>query len=180
MKLVLKPVGDIEDKVLLFLAIQLKKVFPGTSIRISDAIPVPMVSYDSKRDQHRSSLILDEVLSYFNPEVADRILGIADVDAYSGNLNFVFGEAYVNGKAAVIYLKRLRPEFYGMSPDEGLFLQRVLKEAVHEIGHTLGLGHCEDPKCVMHFSNSIVDTDYKDYNFCERCRKLIEGALRRF
>lgn len=180
MKLSLKPVGDVEDRVLLFLAIQLKKVFYGASIKISEAIPIPISSYNSERDQYVSSLILDEVLSYFNPETEDKVLGIADVDAYSGNLNFVFGEAYVNGKAAVIYLKRLRPEFYGMGPDDGLFLQRVLKEAVHEIGHTLGLGHCEDPKCVMHFSNSIIDTDYKDYNFCEKCKKVVERALRNF
>jgi len=180
MKLILKPVGEIEDKILLFLAIQLKKIFPGTSISISEAIPIPMSSYDPGRDQHRSPLILDEIVGCFSPDVGDRILGIVDVDAYSGNLNFVFGEAYVNGRAAVIYLKRLRPEFYGMRPDEGLFLQRILKEAVHEIGHTLGLDHCENPKCVMHFSNSIIDTDYKDYNFCERCRKLIERALEKF
>ncbi len=180
MKLVLKPVGKIDDKILLFLAIQLKRVFPGISIAMSEAIPVPTSSYDSNRDQHVSSLILDEILSSFRPEIGDKVLGIADVDAYSGNLNFVFGEAYVNGRAAVIYLKRLRPEFYGMAPDEGLFLERILKEAVHEIGHTLGLGHCENPRCVMHFSNSILDTDYKDYNFCERCKRMVERALMRF
>ncbi|HIE23438.1 MAG TPA: archemetzincin [Candidatus Korarchaeota archaeon] len=180
MRLVLKPIGHIDDRILLFLTIRLKKVFSGISISISEAMPVPSSSYDPRRDQYRSSLILDEVLSYFKPGAGDKILGIADVDAYSGHLNFVFGEAYVNGRAAVIYLMRLKPEFYGMNPDEGLFLERILKEAVHEIGHTLGLGHCENSRCVMHFSNSILDTDYKEHNFCEKCKKLVEMALKRF
>ncbi|HDD68869.1 MAG TPA: archemetzincin, partial [Candidatus Korarchaeota archaeon] len=150
MRLILKPVGSVDDKVLLFLAIQLKKIFPGTSVRISDAISLPISAYNPKRGQYRSSLILEEVLSNLKPGEGDRILGVADVDAYSGSLNFVFGEAYVNGKAAIIYLERLKPEFYGMSPKEELFLERVLKEAVHEIGHTLGLSHCKNPRCVMH------------------------------
>jgi archaemetzincin len=73
-------------------------------------------------------------------------------------LNFVFGHAHINGKVATVYLQRLRQEFYGLEKNENLFLQRVLKEAVHEIGHAFGLGHCPISRCVMNFSNSISDT----------------------
>ena len=66
-------------------------------------------------------------------------------------------------------LARLRQEFYGLPPNRALFQQRVLKESVHELGHTYGVGHCLDPACVMHSANSLKDTDYKGWHFCGSC-----------
>ena len=76
----------------------------------------------------------------------------------------------MNGKVAAIYLPRLRQEFYGPEKNEQLFLQRVVKEAVHELGHAFGFDHCPMHQCVMHFSNSISDTDAKAKDFCQNCR----------
>ena len=84
-------------------------------------------------------------------------------------LNFVFGEADPENGRAVISLKRLYPSFYGQSDNEKLFQERTLKEAVYELGHTYGFPHCPDPQCVMHFSNSIADTDRKSLEFCKSC-----------
>jgi archaemetzincin len=97
------------------------------------------------------------------------ILGICNFDAYSSGLNFVFGQASLTGSVAVIYLPRLRQEFYGLGADTSIFIERVLKEATHEVGHAFGLGHCPKQSCVMHFSNSLVDTDRKAKDFCIVC-----------
>lgn len=110
---------------------------------------------------------------------ADRVLGVTEVDLYVPGLNFVFGEAQPPHGPAVISLFRLRPEFYGEPPNEELYLGRASKEAVHEVGHTLNLGHCRDPGCVMFFSNSILDTDRKNLGFCRRCRERIVAGIRR-
>jgi archaemetzincin len=98
------------------------------------------------------------------------ILGICNFDAYSSGLNFVFGQAFLTEGVAVIYLPRLRQEFYGLGADTSIFIERVLKEATHEVGHAFGLDHCPKRSCVMHFSNSLVDTDRKARDFCNICR----------
>jgi hypothetical protein len=88
-------------------------------------------------------------------------------------LNFVFGLADPSSRCAIISLARLYPEFYGQPRNPGLFKARAVKEAVHELGHLLGLGHCPDPACVMAFSNSLGDTDRKGPGFCAPCRELL-------
>jgi archaemetzincin len=97
-----------------------------------------------------------------------KILGIVDRDLYVPELNFVFGLAHTKG--AVISLTRLRQGFYDLPENESRFHQRVLIEAVHELGHTYGLGHCNNPHCVMFFSNSLTDTDRKGSKFCNNCK----------
>jgi archaemetzincin len=81
----------------------------------------------------------------------------------------------LGGRVAAMYLPRLRQELYVKKSDTNkLFEQRVIKEAVHEIGHAFGLTHCEESRCVMHFSNSLQDTDFKHYMFCKRCNEILE------
>ena len=120
-------------------------------------------AYDPKRKQYSSSKLLASL------KKSQR----ADVDLYVPRLNFVFGEADIASGTAIISLCRLRQEYYGLAPDENLFLERATKEVVHELGHTFGLGHCHNNKCVMHFSNSLADTDLKETYFCNKCRPKI-------
>jgi archaemetzincin len=127
-------------------------------------------AYNPERKQYLSSELL---ASLGKAERGERVVGVVDVDLYVPRLNFVFGEADVVSRAAIISLCRLRQEYYGLAPDEALFLERATKEIVHELGHTFGLGHCPNSRCVMHFSNSLADTDFKEAHFCSMCRPKI-------
>ena len=134
-------------------------------------------SYSAWRKQYNSSRILSNMAAVLKLP-ATRILGIVDVDLYAEGLNFVFGEAQFFGKFALISTYRLRPEIYG-EPDGSLFLARVKKEAVHELGHTFGLNHCPNPACVMHFSNTIWDTDRKMDKPCSACTQKLNRYIHR-
>jgi archaemetzincin len=134
-----------------------------------------LLLFDRQRNQWKSNDILQWLSNIYKPysKSTTKMLAICDFDAYSGSLNFVLGEAYVDGSISAIYLPRLRQEFYGLKPDESLFYQRIVKEAVHELGHAFGLNHCKNIRCVMHFSNLLSDTDIKTSHFCNACKGLI-------
>ncbi len=144
-------------------------------VTLSPIKEIPVQLFDKQRKQWNSSTILQWLSDIFKPSSnSARLLAICDFDAYSDELNFVFGEAYVDGNVSAIYLPRLRQEFYGLKPDESVFYQRLVKEAVHELGHSFGLGHCKNIKCVMHFSNSLSHTDIKTSQLCDLCKGHLE------
>jgi archaemetzincin len=171
MKIGILPVGQVDPTITLRIQESLMKVFPDTRcLVIDEQLALPEESFDKKRRQYRSSAILSEIQGYATKKKGlDRVLGVVDADIFASELNFAFGEATCPGNAALISLWRLKPEFYGVPHNAELFAERSLKEAVHELGHTLGLRHCSRSSCVMRFSNSIFDTDRKQSLFCDQC-----------
>ena len=167
--IVLIPIGEIEGAVLESLRQPLTQAF-GQETQIGDKMPLPRENYYLSRNQYLASPLLSAIPL---PDPGNRALGVVDVDIFAPGLNFVFGMADIPGRRALISLKRLRQEFYGLLQDKQLFSERTLKEAVHELGHTYGLKHCPDPICVMHFSNRLRDTDVKSWKFCPKCQQKV-------
>lgn len=125
-------------------------------------------SFDEQRKQYDAEVLLDEVCSL---EIdADKVLAVFSGDLFVSRMNFVFGLA--GGKSCLISLARLK------CADKNVFKERLVKEALHELGHTFGLQHCLNKKCVMVFSNSVSDVDFKGREFCEKCREKLEILLK--
>jgi archaemetzincin len=173
MKIILKPIGDIDKHLLEELKKGLELTFGCPVDTAPDDFNLEK-AYDSRRKQYLATKILS-ALKKSRAAKGDRVLGVVDVDLYATGLNFIFGQAETAAGTAVISLYQLRQEYYGMLPNEALLEDRAFKEAVHELGHTFGLEHCPNEKCIMHFSNSLADTDWKQAAFCSRCRpKLLK------
>lgn len=129
----------------------------------------PEAAFEPSRGQYDSSQFLELLLR--GEGTGEKVLGVTNVDLFIPVLTYVFGEAQVDGRAAVVSLHRLRNEAYGLAADDGLLAERLTKEAVHEIGHTLGLVHCVNPECVMHSSTYVEEIDLKGETFCRACRE---------
>jgi len=179
MKIAILRIGTLDMNVVSEVKNGLRLVFPEVEcVILEDTMPVPQDAYNERRQQYHSSMVLAKMHSYVPRFDVDNVLGVTEVDLYVPRLNFVFGEAECPGRVAIISLCRLKPEFYGKPTNRELFVERSVKEAVHEVGHTLGLGHCTNSECIMFFSNSIVDTDQKKLGFCEKCYPLVLKRLK--
>lgn len=151
MELSLVPVGHIKRELLELLKRHLESM--GFSVQISESLPVPEHAYNERRTQYNVHPFFELVAH------KDHALLITDVDLYTPRYNFIFGACF--GHNAVISISRLKGD---------LLEERTIKEAVHELGHVFSLDHCSNPKCVMHFSNTLADTDYKKKEFCSTCQ----------
>ncbi|MFQ6135980.1 MAG: archaemetzincin family Zn-dependent metalloprotease [Candidatus Hydrothermarchaeales archaeon] len=142
---------------------------------LNHRLEIPKEAFDETRGQYDSRYFLDKISEDIG-RASDKMVGITDADLYTQHLNFVFGQAILGGNACVVSLHRLDPEFYGQK-NSGLFVERAIKEVVHELGHCFGLRHCTKKDCVMVFSNSILEVDHKTRCFCDDCEKIVGEAI---
>ncbi len=163
--LVLLPCGFVEPKDLEVLMEAFQAM--GMKVAIAGESGVSAAALDAARRQYKA----DFFLKMAHQAPGYRVLAVTNCDLYAGDLNFVFGLAESPGRCAVISLFRLR-----VGENEETFRRRAVKEAVHEVGHTWGLSHCQNPRCVMHFSNSLEDTDRKETSWCDGCDRKLQGS----
>lgn len=161
----LLPLGNISKEILELVANVLKETY-NLKVETITSIAIPEKSYNPSRGQYLAEKILD----FLKKKFSLKIFAITNVDLYAEGLNFIFGQAELGGQVAIISTHRLNPEFYSLSPNRKLFFERIEKEAVHEVGHVLGLSHCNNKNCVMCFSNSILEVDRKLKKPCKKCR----------
>jgi len=148
----------------------------GLTCRISSGLQNPRYAYNDTRCQYNSKLIIKHLLQK-SPHDTLRLMGVTCVDLYVPILQFVFGLAQIEGQCSIISLHRLCPEFYDQPSSRDLLLARVEKTVVHELGHTFGMTHCRDRRCVMYSSTRIEDTDVKQPDFCPTCFELFQWYL---
>jgi archaemetzincin len=166
------PVGDVSGSVKRAASDVLRSVYE-CDVSIHDAQPLPSGAYDSSRDQHEAEAFI---------ELASRVgdggknVAVTAKDLYYRRRNYVFGLAYLDGDGSVVSTARLRTSTDGGYADrsgDAVFADRVRKEIVHEVGHTLGLEHCDNERCVMNFSPTVREVDQKEQFLCGTCQRQV-------
>lgn len=159
--------GDYDEKIIDELVRLVQRIFNADITLSFLKDDPPEHTYSSTRRQYNASRVVTWLLTY-RIYTESFIIGILDYDAYVEGLNFVFGIANPFYKVCAVFTKRLRTD------NALVFGDRLKKEVMHEIGHLLTLQHCHNDRCVMHFSNTVLDTDHKSWFYCEECIKKLE------
>lgn len=151
----------------------------GFSVVVLENTTIPESTFINVRSPRYRA---DKVLKYLNdikPDTCDFIMGLTTKDISttkwesngkvkqpaSRYLDWgIFGLGYRPGDASIISTFRL-----GNNPD--VALDRLQKICMHELGHNLGLSHCETYMCVMSdAAESIKTIDNEAKSLCSKCQ----------
>jgi archaemetzincin len=159
--------AEVNVEMLDDLAAELARIYQ-VSCHVHEESLAADFAHDPARGQYHSTAILRR-MEALEGDPETHILGVTALDLFIPILTFVFGEAQLGGRCALVSLHRLREEFYGLPLNQSLLWERLVKESAHELGHTLGLRHCRDWQCVMASTHDVQLLDLKSEKYCESC-----------
>lgn len=139
----------------------------------------PQDCFSSQRGQYDALGLLRKLIDG-KPKDADRVLALTSVDLFISVLTYVFGEAQLDGPTGIVSTRRLDPQAYGLPADPARLRQRLLTEAVHELGHNFGLAHCKTPGCAMHGATYVEEIDLKKPALCSLCKNMYQQYMQHY
>jgi archaemetzincin len=170
------PLGRVEEDVLLVVADSLQGIL-RVPVDVWGAMPIPEEAFMRARNQYNAMAII-RYLAENHSDSSLKVLGIMDRDICNPIITYVFGEAYMGGRAAVMSSARLGANASGEPVSREQFLDRVVKVALHEIGHTFNIPHCHTGRCVMRASNNLIELDDKLNYLCDYCEIFLSDAVK--
>ena len=166
------PFGYFEKGLLEMVAMEVEREF-SLPVKTKEGHLDLSEFYDPARRQYNGTMLLEKIDSGFASD-SDKIVGLFNVDLFIPILTYIFGQAFLNGRAGIVSIFRLSNERYGLKTDEKILVDRFRKEIIHELGHMFGLTHCYDSTCVMRSGTYVEDIDQKNHTLCSKCRSQIE------
>ncbi len=171
------PLGQIRQDVVDAIAggiyehLHLDVVFEAKSALPSDL-------FDPVRGQFRA----EDLVRYLRDQIPTSSplrLGVTEADLYAMDMDYVFSISILKQGASIVSYRRLDNTFYSLPRNDRVLYERVVKEALHELGHGIGLEHCTQP-CIMYFAHqSLMEIDTKPLRFCPECTRRLNLLLGR-
>ncbi|MHA1463397.1 MAG: hypothetical protein ACTSQ0_10045, partial [Candidatus Heimdallarchaeota archaeon] len=168
-------IGEISPSILEKLSYYIHKIFKSffNEILFIRELKIPAVMYERGiRTEHN---LLNKAFKKVNLQPTNKIysiirnlmiennfpigFGLIDLPIYSSNdesLLFLFGESNIKNRCAIVSTHNLISQHNKGSKYTLIVIERIIKEAIHEIGHLiLGFEHCLTVDCVMRFSRNV-------------------------
>ncbi len=176
-KIFISRLGAVGEEIIIMTERFVREMFGLDVVRYTP-FPEPDYAFDVRRGQYSAPLILQN-LSRVCPPDALKFLAVTEADLFIPMVTFVYGQAQLSGRMAIVSLARLSQEFYGLPANNELKTRRSRKEVAHELGHSFGLVHCRDRSCIMSLSTEIQQIDVKSEDFCPGCWAMLAEELAR-
>lgn len=174
--LCLVEMGRFTDRAVRVVAANLQALM-GIRVDMLDPRDVPREAFRERRGQYDAGIVLKHLSESSFPH-CPRVLAVTTADLCNPILTYVYGEAEMGGRIAIVSNFRLRHDGDGSEAPKDRYYERLVKVALHEVGHTFSLYHCDTPKCLMRFSPQIHDLDGLDVCFCERCEYILRKTIK--
>ena len=170
-KIILVILSQIDPQISTMLEQSLVKTF-CRPVEISYELTNLDFAYDKVRNQYMSPILLAR-LRRMKKGRGDKIIAVTDLDLYSTGYDFIYGEADMKAGVASLSINRL----IGEASDLNLNIERIIREATHEMGHLFGLGHCRDRQCVMCTCTCLAEVDAAQGGLCPDCNNELKPQL---
>ena len=174
--IIISPIGDFASDLLSPIRDEINRIY-GYPTEVLPLLHDLEFAAHPNRNQYHSTAILDQ-LAQKAPIDALKVLAITQVDLFIPILTHVYGEAQLGGKACIVSTIRLNEGHEALNTQEPFF-SRIVKEAIHELGHTFQLRHCREHTCLMHYCRNERDVDRKSDQLCRYCKILLEDEIKR-
>lgn len=165
------PLGPVDDRLLRVVA---ANVFALCHLpaRVAKGGPLPSSAYETRRRQYDAAVLLKHLDGQGAEASLQKTIAVTAVDIFVPIFSYVFGEARLGGASALVSIYHLsddlRKNASGTTAAE-LYL-RAVKVALHELGHLFAMPHCEDHRCLMHYTDTLEAIDRTPLMFCRYCR----------
>jgi archaemetzincin len=164
-EVVVVSLGDLPPRLLAEVAAGLKPLL-GLGWRPGPPLDRPAYAFNEARRQLHAPAILRR-LAGLRPGSGAPVLGLVQGDLFlPDDGDFVLFDADRDSGAALVGLARLGAEPVALR-------RRAQVEAVHALGHVLGLATCLDGRCAMYPSRDAADADRKGPGLCASCRAAL-------
>lgn len=162
---VIQPFTDIPPSQAASVYEMLKKINPNTSIR--KVIPLPTSAFYSPRNRYRADSIIKYLDHFASTDTVIIGLTSKDISTTKGNTRDwgIMGLSAEPGNACVVSTYRV---------SKTNLLSQLNKLTLHELGHTQGLPHCNNQKCIMRDAEGSNHFD-KETGFCQSCKSFLRS-----
>lgn len=177
------PTGQVWGFVLKDLIDDMKEAFSKANkavaldILMKRPYPIPRLAFDIDLGKYRvegfflKAFDIKTEVERIHKISIDKILILTDVDLCNPPHMNGFGYADVDHLFAIISLYRLHK-----GASKQILRERLVKEALHEMGHVYGLDHCSKSSCPMSIATSLTEIDAKSIEFCPRCAGMLSDS----
>jgi archaemetzincin len=147
-----------------FIQSKILEIYPY--VTVSEKISFPKNAYVSGRNRFRADSLI-RFLQRINKK-GQVTVGLTNFDISTSKNNIddwgVMGLGFRPGTSSIASTFRL---------DKKKKLEQLFKVAVHELGHTQGLPHCEVKTCLMRDAKGKNPTD-EEKDFCDDCKNVLK------